>query len=116
MGHGRRTPWWRPIPSRSPRTSAARGAAPLKTKRKLYALWGNIPDYFAPAFETETAKRVKKSAKLLASRYCIGAFVDNEISWQRKPGVTALAVLSCPAGQPAENRNAENAARKVRLG
>ena len=78
------------------------GAAPLKTKRKLYALWGNIPDYFAPAFETETAKRVKKSAKLLASRYCIGAFVDNEISWQRKPGVTALAVLSCPAGQPAK--------------
>lgn len=78
------------------------GAVPLETMRKLYVLWGGIPDYFAPAFETETAKRVKKSAKLLESRYCIGAFVDNEISWQRKPGVTALAVLSCPAGQPAK--------------
>ena len=78
------------------------GTVPLDTKRKLFALWGNMQDYFAPTFAEKTAERVKKYSGLLNLKYCIGAFVDNEISWQRKMGVTALAVLSCPATQPAK--------------
>ena len=78
------------------------GSEPLKTNRKLYVLWGGIPDYFTSAFETRTIQSAKTHAKLLNSQYCIGAFVDNEISWQRVPGSTALAVLSCPPSQPAK--------------
>lgn len=78
------------------------GSEPLKTNRKLYVLWGGIPDYFTPAFETRTLQSAKAHAKLLNSKYCIGAFVHNEISWQRDPGNTALAVLSCPPSQPAK--------------
>ncbi|MFO7937009.1 MAG: beta-galactosidase [Kiritimatiellia bacterium] len=80
----------------------SRGAEPLETKRKLYKLWRNIPDYFTPAFKTRTIKAAKSQSELLKSRYCIGGFVDNEISWQRTPCDTALAVLSCPPDQPAK--------------
>lgn len=78
------------------------GSELLKTNRKLYVLWGGIPDYFTSAFETRTIQSAKAHAKLLNSKCCIGAFVDNEISWQRDPGHTALAVLSCPPSQPAK--------------
>ncbi len=78
------------------------GSEPLETKRKLFVLWGGIPDTFTPAFETRTLQTAKAHAKLLNSKYCIGAFVDNEISWQRVPGDTALAVISCPPSQPAK--------------
>ncbi len=78
------------------------GAEPLKTNRKLFVLWGGIPDYFTPAFETRTILAAQAHAKRLNSKYCIGAFVDNEISWQRTCGSTALAVLSCPPDQPAK--------------
>ena len=78
------------------------GKKPLETKRKMFVLWGGIPDYFTPEFETSTIKRAKGYAKTLNSKYCIGAFVDNEISWQRTAGDTALAVLSCPPTQPAK--------------
>lgn len=78
------------------------GSEPLKTNRKLYVLWGGIPDYFTAAFETRTIQAARSHAMQLNSKYCIGAFVDNEISWQRVPGNTALAVLSCPPSQPAK--------------
>ncbi len=78
------------------------GTIPLETKRKLYVLWGNMQDYFAPTFAEKTAENAKRYSNLLNLKCCIGAFVDNEISWQRKVGVTALAVLSCPPTQPAK--------------
>ena len=45
------------------------GSEPLRTNRKLYVLWGGIPDYFTPAFETRTIQSAKAHAKLLNSKY-----------------------------------------------
>jgi hypothetical protein len=69
------------------------GSEPLKTNRKLYVLWGGIPDYFTPAFETRTPfQSAKAHAKLLNSTVLHSARLSTagEFFWQRDPGNTAL--------------------------
>lgn len=78
------------------------GTQKLKTKKKMFALWGSIADYFSPTFSKQTEINVAKIKDLLEHRNCIGAFVDNELSWQMKVGITGVSVLSCPPEQPAK--------------
>lgn len=78
------------------------GASKLNTQKKLWVLWGGISDWFDPAFKIKTEENAAKHAEILSHKNCIGAFIDNELSWQHTPGITALAVLSCPATQPAK--------------
>lgn len=63
---------------------------------------GKYAGLFCPDVCRKNCRECKRYSNLLNLKCCIGAFVDNEISWQRKVGVTALAVLSCPATQPAK--------------
>ncbi|MBE6412703.1 MAG: hypothetical protein E7036_09165 [Opitutales bacterium] len=74
----------------------------LKTNMEIKAYWSDFPDYFAPDFEPKTRERIAQSAKLLRSPMCMGAFIDNELSWQLKPILIIQALLTCPADQPAK--------------
>ena len=65
--------------------------------------WGKLRDPFAPAF----IENAKKSAADEASRtgtdpWCIGWFVDNELSWGHDNRDLARAVLRSPGKQPAK--------------
>ena len=65
--------------------------------------WGKLRDPFTPEF----AVNVKKSAAAEAKRsgedpWCIGWFVDNELSWGDDDREIGRAVLRSPAKQPAK--------------
>ncbi|MGN0853808.1 MAG: beta-galactosidase [Kiritimatiellia bacterium] len=65
--------------------------------------WGKLRDPFAPAF----IENARKSAAAEAARtgtdpWCIGWFVDNELSWGHDNRDLARAVLRSPARQPAK--------------
>jgi hypothetical protein len=64
--------------------------------------WGKFRDVFAPEFATELKKRVAEfTAKTVDDPWCIGYFVDNEMSWGDRTEL-ALGTLSSPADQPAK--------------
>ena len=65
--------------------------------------WGKMRDPFAPKF----AESAKKSAAAEAKRsgddpWCVGWFVDNELSWGDDDRELARAALRSPAAQPAK--------------
>ncbi len=65
--------------------------------------WGKLRDPFAPEF----AANAKKSAAAEAKRsgedpWCVGWFVDNELSWGDDDREIGRAVLRSPAKQPAK--------------
>lgn len=64
--------------------------------------WGKFTDVFDPAFPREVrqalAREVGKSA---GDPWCLGYFVDNELSWGDELSL-ALATLASPADQPAK--------------
>ena len=66
-------------------------------------LAGNrMPDVFAPEF----ARNLDRAAAVISPRsgsdpWCVGWFVDNELSWGVQPGDLAQAVLAAPEDQPA---------------
>lgn len=74
--------------------------------------WGKLRDPFAPAF----IENARKSAAAEAARtgtdpWCIGWFVDNELSWGHDNRDLARAVLRSPAAQPAKRAFRESLAR-----
>lgn len=64
--------------------------------------WGKFPDVFDPSFPA-TVERVMNGeiGHSAGDRWCIGYFVDNEMSWGDAWSL-ALATLKSPAGQPAK--------------
>lgn len=54
--------------------------------------WGPLPDPFNPAFERIFRDRVREFAKTMREDpWCVGAFVDNELSWDNLPDVAEVA-------------------------
>lgn len=54
--------------------------------------WGPLPDPFNPAFERIFRDRVREFAKTMREDpWCVGAFVDNELSWDNLPDVVEVA-------------------------
>jgi len=65
--------------------------------------WGKLRDPFAPAFIANAQASAAKEAKNSGSDpWCIGWFVDNELSWGHDNRDLARAVLRSPARQPAK--------------
>jgi len=65
--------------------------------------WGKFKDVFAPQFATELKKQVGPiAAKTANDPWCIGYFVDNEMSWGSDNISLALATLASPEDQPAK--------------
>ena len=87
----RRTPYTAKFNTRGPAIEGSTG------------WWGKLRDPFAPEFE----ENVRKSAAEAAARsgddpWCIGWFVDNELSWGKDDREIGRAVLRSPATQPAK--------------
>ncbi|MGI6402551.1 MAG: beta-galactosidase [Thermoguttaceae bacterium] len=65
--------------------------------------WGKFVDPFSEEFARRTRDNIAWIAERTADDpWCIGYFVDNEISWGEK-GSLAVAALASPEGQPVKN-------------
>ena len=66
--------------------------------------WGKFPDPFSPAFGDGIRKRALAQQKdgTANDPWCIGTFVDNELSWGKDDRDLARAALLSPASQPAK--------------
>ncbi len=64
--------------------------------------WGKFPDVFDPGFAELLRKHMAaKTGKSADDPWCIGYFVDNELSWGDATSL-ALGALQSPADQPAK--------------
>ncbi|MGE5610585.1 MAG: beta-galactosidase [Bacillota bacterium] len=64
--------------------------------------WGKFPDLFDPAFAQDTRQAMTRAAaKTAGDPWCIGYFVDNEMSWGDELSL-AIGALKSPAGQVAK--------------
>ncbi|MDR0335853.1 MAG: hypothetical protein LBI18_02065 [Planctomycetaceae bacterium] len=64
--------------------------------------WGKFPDPFSKEFEESVAKNAEKLAATTANdSWCLGYFVDNEISWGSERSL-AIGTITSPADQPAK--------------
>ena len=64
--------------------------------------WGKFADVFDPSFEAETRRTIGEGARGTAGDpFCIGYFVDNELSWGDELSL-ALAALKSPADSSAK--------------
>ena len=66
--------------------------------------WGKFVDPFAPEFAQSIRKRAMEQQKAGTANdpWCIGYFVDNEISWGNNDRALALSTLLSPATQPSK--------------
>ncbi len=65
--------------------------------------WGKLRDPFAPEFAENLRKAVADEAALSGSDpWCVGWFVDNELSWGDDDMAIGRAVFKSPAAQPAK--------------
>ena len=54
--------------------------------------WGKFPDPWNPAFEQTLRQRCRDAARWMKTdRWCLGAFVDNELSWSEDPRMKDVA-------------------------
>ena len=65
--------------------------------------WGKLRDPFAPKFEENVRKSAAEAAEMSGDDpWCVGWFVDNELSWGNDDREIGRAVLRSPASQPAK--------------
>ena len=54
--------------------------------------WGALPDPFNPEFERVFRERARDAAKKMKDDpWCVGVFVDNELSWNSEPRMTEVS-------------------------
>ena len=63
--------------------------------------WGKFPDPFDNSFPEAIKATVKRNQKSVSDPYCMGYFVDNELSWGNDSYI-AKAVIQSPKDQPAK--------------
>lgn len=86
----RRTPYFVSLGTSSRQISGSKG------------YWGKMRDMFAPEFAEKFRARVQKEiGKSANDPWCIGYFVDNELSWGDEHSF-GLWALTSPADQPAK--------------
>lgn len=64
--------------------------------------WGKFHDVFDPSFRATIRKMMGERKKEAADPWCIGFYVDNELSWGDDGLSLSLDTLACPADQPAK--------------
>lgn len=65
--------------------------------------WGKLIDPFSSEFENNIRKSAQNEAKRTGDDpWCVGWFVDNELSWGNTDTDIAISALISPAGQPAK--------------
>ena len=73
-----------------------------RTIEASVGLWNKFCDPFDPSFSEWLRTALAKYDFALHDPWCIGFFIDNEISWGKKCEDLALWVLSSPDEQPAK--------------
>ena len=74
----------------------------LKPLEGSSGYWGKFPDVFDPEFKAALRRNTNRERGRTANDpWCIGYFVDNELSWGDELSL-ALATLSSPPGQAAK--------------
>lgn len=63
--------------------------------------WGQFRDVFDPDFKAQIEAAMQRQADSVRDPWCIGFFVDNELSWGNETSL-AEATLASPANQPAK--------------
>lgn len=63
--------------------------------------WYKFPDPYDPGFTANLKAKFESMAPALTDPYCIGFFVDNELTWGDPTAIGRWALAS-PAGQPAK--------------
>ncbi len=63
--------------------------------------WGKFHDVFDPSFRTSVRSSMNRQQKGAKDPWCIGFFIDNEMSWGRI-GSLSIGALKSPATQPAK--------------
>ncbi len=63
--------------------------------------WGQFPDPFDPSFRETTERNMAAQQQAANSPWCLGVFVDNELSWGEEVSL-AVATLESPAKQAAK--------------
>ncbi len=98
----RRTPYTATIHARARQIGGSRG------------YWGKFPDPFDPSLKAGLRKRLAaERGKSVGDPWCIGYFVDNELSWGNDTSL-ALAALSSPADQPVKKVFADDLKKKYK--
>jgi hypothetical protein len=64
--------------------------------------WGKFHDVFDPGFRTALRQGLAEKQEEIGDPWCIGFFVDNELSWGTDGVSLALAALISPPEQPAK--------------
>jgi len=74
--------------------------------------WGKFPDPFDPTFrEALAASMEQQRGKSAGDPWCLGYFVDNELSWGDELSLAVAAMVS-PADQPAKQALADDLKQK----
>jgi hypothetical protein len=74
--------------------------------------WGKFADVFDPSFHTSLlASAARQKRRSAGDPWCLGCFVDNELSWGDDLSL-ALASLASPPDQPAKRAMVEDLRRK----
>ncbi len=74
--------------------------------------WGKFPDPFDPDFATTTRRNVARSKDDIATPWCLGVFVDNELAWGNNGTSLAVAALASPRAQAAKQALVEDLKQK----
>ncbi|QBG46750.1 beta-agarase [Verrucomicrobia bacterium S94] len=74
--------------------------------------WGKFHDVFDPSFRAVIQSNLAVLAEEAADPWCIGFYVDNELSWGYDGMSLAIETLSCPADQPAKQEFIADLKRK----
>ena len=64
--------------------------------------WGKFPDPFSSRFKAEAEASLRKHSYANTDPWCIGFFVNNELSWGNDGISLAKATVASPATQPAK--------------
>jgi len=64
--------------------------------------WGKFHDVFDPGFRSELRQGLAEKQEEIGDPWCIGFFVDNELSWGTDEVSLAVAALISPKEQPAK--------------
>ena len=76
--------------------------------------WSQFHDVFDPSFRAVIRKSLRARAEEAVDPWCIGFYIDNELSWGYDGKSLALETLACPAEQPAKQEFLKDLKMKYR--
>ena len=77
---------------RTPYVATVHASGFAKKLPRSQGWWGPLPDVFDPGFEPHVRDVLRRAAKWMKDDpWCVGVFVDNELSWNEQPDTLKAA-------------------------